>query len=145
MSVKSWEINAIEVKRYARLDEKLLNVKIDQNSTVTLIVPKSEDEVEVDFRFTVVYGGGGIGNMRMEGKLVFQCRAHDIAKQWNSTHNMPDAMASEVHTFVMGTCITEAVILARDVRLPPPIPLPRVDVGKQGQAQPRPGASPEIA
>jgi hypothetical protein len=145
MTVRSFEINSIEVRRYSRLDEKLQNVKIDQNSTVTLIVPKNEEEVEVDFRFTIVYGNGGIGNMRIEGKLLFQCKAQEIARQWNSTHNMPDGMASEIHTFVMGNCITEAVVLARDVRLPPPIPLPRVEVGKQGQGQPKPGSSPEIA
>ncbi len=143
MSVKSWEINSIEVRRYSRLEEKLPNVKIDQNSTVTLIVPRNEEEVEVDFRFSVVYGNGSMGSMRIEGKLVYACKAHDIAKTWNQTHNMPDDMASEIHTFVMGTCITEAVILARDVRLPPPIPLPRVEVGKQ--QPPKPGSSPEIA
>jgi len=145
MPVKNWEINSLEVRRYSRLDEKLQNVKIDQNSTVTMIVPKTEEEVEIDFRFTVVYGNGSIGNMRIEGKLVFGCKAQDVAKQWNATHNMPDDMASEIHTFVMGNCITEAVILARDVRLPPPIPLPRVEVGKQGQAQPKLDRSPEIA
>ena len=144
MSVKSWEISSIEVRRYARLEEKMPNVKIDQNSTVTTIVPKNEEEVEVDFRFTVIYGNGAMGNMRIEGKLVYACKAHDVAKSWNSTHNMPDEMASEIHTFVMGTCITEAVILARDVRLPPPIPLPRVEVGKQQQSA-KPSSSPEIA
>jgi hypothetical protein len=41
---------------------------------------------------------------------------------------MPDDVASEVLTVIMNNCIPEATMIARDLRLPPPIPIPPVQV-----------------
>jgi len=40
-------------------------------------------------------------------------------------------MAGEVHTAIMRTCMPEAVMISRTLKLPPPIPIPPVPVGKQ--------------
>ena len=39
---------------------------------------------------------------------------------------MPDEVASEVLTVIMNNCIPEATMIARDLRLPPPIPAVQV-------------------
>lgn len=94
-----------------------------------MIAKMSDDEVSVDFRFTVSYVGVAV--MHMEGKLVYVCKADQIVKTWNETHNMPNEMASEVHTFVLSACIPNAVLIARDLNIPPPIPLPKVEIGQK--------------
>jgi len=44
---------------------------------------------------------------------------------------MPENVASEIHTAIMRTCMPEAVLIARDLNLPPPMPLPNVNISKQ--------------
>ena len=44
--------------------------------------------------------------------------------QWQ----LPNDVANEIHTTIMTVCIPEAVVIARDLRLPPPIPIPQVTV-----------------
>ncbi len=56
---------------------------------------------------------------------------------------MPPAIANEIHTVIMTNCIPEAVILARELRLPPPIPIPQVNVAQPGKASRARG--PEVA
>lgn len=77
--------------------------------------------------------------MRMEGRLIYMCKADQVVKVWNETHNMPDEMASEVHSFVLGACIPDAVLLAKDLNIPPPIPLPKVQIGGAKGRPPPPG------
>jgi hypothetical protein len=57
---------------------------------------------------------------------------------------MPPDVAQEIHTVIMTNCIPEAVLLARELRLPPPIPIPQVNVPQQ-PGKPSKGRSPEIA
>ena len=58
-----------------------------------------------------------------------------LARLWTGTQQMPNEVATEVHTVIMSNCIQEAVMIARDLRLPPPIPMPSVNI----PAQPPPG------
>ena len=57
---------------------------------------------------------------------------------------MPPEVAQEIHTIIMTNCIPEAVLLARELRLPPPIPIPQVNI-QQAAGKPPKGRSPEIA
>ena len=56
---------------------------------------------------------------------------------------MPNEVANEIHTTIMSVCIPEAVVIARDLRLPPPIPLPQVSV--PGQPPPSKHSGMEVA
>ena len=65
--------------------------------------------------------------------------AEKIAKEWQSTRKMPNEIASRIHTAVMHACVPEAVGIAKDLGLPPPIPLPQVKLGStpiKGQSGP---------
>jgi hypothetical protein len=53
---------------------------------------------------------------------------------WSSKRNMPDTVAQELHTAIMGTCIPESVLIARDLNLMVPIPLPKIDLKKVKEA-----------
>jgi len=90
----------------------------------------SEKEVSIDFRFTANYRTveETVGLIRIEGKIIFEGAAKNIIRQWTSTQQMPNEIANEVHTIIMSNCIPESVMIARDLRLPPPIPLPAVNI-----------------
>ena len=128
-SVKSIEINAIEARRFSKPGEKLTNVRIDNNSTVTLINQLDEQTANINFRYTASYGGMGV--ITIEGSLIFECEASDIVERWQQTNNMPNEIANQVHTAIMRLCMPEAVLLSRDIKLPPPIPMPTINIPKQ--------------
>ena len=55
---------------------------------------------------------------------------------------MPNEIASHLHTAIMHACVPQAVGIAKDLTLPPPIPLPQV---KLGQKPSKAESGPEVA
>ncbi len=136
IAIKGWELNSIEAKRFSRVGEKLMNVRIDHNNVVTSVMPLNQTDVSIEFRFTANYSG--IGFVRMDGKLVVadDSRSPDsIAKEWGSTNNMPPELANIVHNAVISNCVITATIITRDIQLPPPVPLPQVDMSQQKKGE----------
>ncbi|MFQ5986022.1 MAG: hypothetical protein ACE5KQ_01525 [Thermoplasmata archaeon] len=129
MPVKSMELTSIEGKRFAKTGERFKNVRVDHNSTVTRVYPL-EGISGVDFRFTVNYSGVGV--IQIEGNLQFEGEA-TLPQVWEKTGNMPEEVASQIHTAIMSFCIQEAVVIAKDLRLPPPIPLPMIKLKGGGK------------
>jgi len=117
---------------------KIRNIQLNHNSTVSHISDIKEKQATIDFQYTASYGP--VGMIKLEGSLVYENDdAKKIATEWNDTHKMPNPVASQIHTAVMHACVPEAVGIAKDLGLPPPIPLPQVRLGanpKKGQAGP---------
>ena len=141
MQIKNIEIKSIEARRYVDRKERPKKVRIDHNSTFTHITYLKNDLAKIDFQYTSSYGP--VGLIKLEGSLVYEDEsAEKIANEWNENRKMPDEIASKMHTAVMHTCVPQAVGLAKDLALPPPIPLPQVRLGKS----PKKGtAGPEVA
>ena len=136
IAIKGWELNSIEAKRFSTVGEKLMNVRIDHNNVVTSVMPLNQTDVSIEFRFTANYSG--IGFVRMDGKLVVADDSRSpesIAKEWGSTNNMPPELANIVHNAVISNCIITATIITRDIQLPPPVPLPQVDMSQQKKSE----------
>lgn len=141
MPVKGFELTAVDGKRFFKVGDKLGNLRIDNNGTVTLVTEVAAREANVDFRFTTNYLAqeGVIGRIQIEGRVVFDGDARTIVREWSGQGRMPDEVASEVLTVIMNNCIPEATMIARDLRLPPPIPIPPVQVQGQKPATKRGG------
>jgi len=138
MKIKNIQLKSIEARRYLNHNERPKQVRIDHNSTVSHISDIKEKQATIDFQYTASYGP--VGMIKLEGSLVYENDdSKKIAKEWNDTRKMPDQVASQIHTAVMHACVPEAVGIAKDLGLPPPIPLPQVRLGastKKGQAGP---------
>lgn len=146
MTVKALELTSIEARRFARPNERHAQIRIDHNSTVTVVKENTPGEATVEFRYTATYGGVGV--IRLEGTLSYMGDAHALYEQWQQSNQMPSEVASEIHTAVMRVCVPEAVGIAKNLNLPPPIPLPTVRFdGQSGTSAPaKPsGPGPEIA
>lgn len=120
MRIKTFEISAIDARRYTKLGEKLQNLRIDNNSTITQIIQISENEASLEYRYTANYVGVGV--IKLEGKLHLEGSSADLADTWSKTNNMPPEVANIVHGSVITHCMPVAVVLARDIGLPPPLP-----------------------
>lgn len=126
------------------MDSRPKQVRINHNSTITQIHDIKIKQATIDFQYTASYGA--VGMIKMEGSLIYEGEdAGKITNEWKDTRKMPNQLASRLHTAVMHACVPEAVGIAKDLGLPPPIPLPQVKLGassKTGQAGP---AGPEVA
>lgn len=144
MPVQSVNVTSIEARRFSGSQEdNPQQVRIDHNSTVTMVQKISQDTADVDFRYTASYGGLGI--IKLEGKARYEGDADGLEATWQSSNEMPQEIASEIHTAVMRLCVPEAVQLAQDLQLPPPIPLPEIQFGEgQGPGEGEQEGGPEV-
>ena len=138
MKIRNVRLKSIEARRYTDQSEKPKQIRIDHNSNITQVQSKSNNQATIEFQYTASYGA--VGMIKLEGILLYEDEnAKKITKEWISTRKLPDQIASRIHTAVMHSCVPEAVGIAKDLGLPPPIPLPQVRLGvkpTKGQAGP---------
>lgn len=145
VNIGNIQLKSIEARRYVDLSTRPKKVRIDHNSNINRMELEKDQTAKIEFQYTASYAAVGI--IKIEGILIYQGEnSSELVTQWNDTHKMPNEIASALHTAIMHACVPQAVGIAKDLRLPPPIPLPQVRLGKdakKGQAQAGPG--PEVA
>jgi hypothetical protein len=130
MKIKAINLKAIEARRYIKPNERPKNIRIDHNSSFTHLSYDSNNNGTIEFQYTASYSS--VGMIKIEGSLVLEhTDIKKIVDDWNSKKKMPDQIASHVHTAIMHTCVPQAVGIAKDIMLPPPIPLPQVKLGQK--------------
>jgi len=126
MTIKNFELKAIDAERYSKKGEKKKNIKINHNSSVTKINKIDSNKNQVEFRFTANYSG--MGFIKIEGSLKFIGDYPELADNWRKNNKMPNEVAKKIHTTIINNCIPQSVTIAKDLNLPPPIPLPKVNM-----------------
>lgn len=138
MKIKNIQLKSIEARRFINPTERPQQIRIDHNSTISQMTDIKDNEAIIDFQYIASYGP--IGMIKLEGSLYYEDKdSRKITNEWRNTRKMPDQTASQIHTAVMHACVPEAVSIAKDLGLPPPIPLPQVRLGatpKKGQIGP---------
>ncbi|MGC8645021.1 MAG: hypothetical protein ACP5UO_01975 [Thermoplasmata archaeon] len=120
--IKDLEITSIEGKRLLPLDSKPQEIRIDQN--LAIVDVRAENEyIRVIYKFTSSFST--LGMISIEGSLLYS-GDREIETRWKKERVLPDAVATEIQAAIFSTCITETILVARDLRLPPPIPVPTI-------------------
>lgn len=132
MPIKSFELISMEAKRYSKLGERIPHLRVDHNTTVTNITATTEKEAQMDFRFTVNYVG--VGMIKIEGRVVWDGEAKTLATQWSQTNALPNDVFNPVLAAIWANCMPSAVVTARDLGLPPPLPPPQIQTAPQQKA-----------
>ena len=113
--------------------------KIGVNSNVSLTdVTKTEfgfgkekqDAVKFNFEFTSNYEPK-IATITLNGSLVYlekPAKVEELTKGWKKDKKVPKEVMTAVLNSILARCNIEALVLAREVNLPPPIPMPKVRV-----------------
>lgn len=125
--IKDLEITSIEGRRYSPVDNRPQEIRIDQNLTI-MDVRKENDASRVVYRFTSSFST--LGAITLEGSLVYQ-GTEDIEPKWKKDKSLPETVATEVQTAIFSSSIVETIMVARDLRLPPPIPIPSLQIQKK--------------
>jgi hypothetical protein len=124
--IKDLEITSIEGRRYAPIDTRPQEVRIDQN--LTIVDVKRENEFSrIVYKFTSSFST--LGTISLEGTLLYQ-GTDEIDVKWRKDKSLPDNVANEVQTAIFSSSVIETILIARDLRLPPPIPMPTLQKKK---------------
>jgi hypothetical protein len=137
MQIKSLETTAIESKRFSKTGEKMGNIKIENNSAITQISRGEGDLSYIDFRFTANYTG--LGYIKIEGHITVSDLSDKMMDDWRRTNNLPLDDANTVHNAVVSNCMVTALIIAREIKLPAPMPIPRINMQKKPEIRPSDG------
>jgi len=132
MPIKSFELVSIDGKRFSRLGERIPHLRVDNNTAVTNVAVVNDKEAQMDFRFTISYVGVGV--IKIEGRLLWEGEAKTIASQWSQTNALPNDVFGPVLQAIFSNCMPSAVVCARDLGLPPPLPPPQIQQMKPGKA-----------
>lgn len=118
--IRDLEITSIEGRRYAPVDNRPQEIRIDQNLTL-VDVRKENDSARVMYKFTSSFST--LGAISIEGSLLYQ-GTEDLEGKWKKDKTLPEAVTTEVQSAIFSSSVIETIIIARDLRLPPPIPMP---------------------
>lgn len=134
MPIVGFTFTTIRAEKRADIREK---VNISNNITITHAeesqLPfgqQKQDGLKISFQFISSYEPN-IGAIELNGNLLYIGDAKqlkDVVKNWNKDKKLPTDIMKHVLHAVMNKCNIQALVMSRDVGLPPPVPLPQVNV-----------------
>jgi hypothetical protein len=134
MTVVGLQINKIVVDKTAPVKGKVSvnnNVAVkDVEKTDLTFGTTKQDAVQFKFEFKAAYEPK-IATMTFEGYVTYfdkQEAVDEIIKSWKKDKKVSPEIMSNVLNSILTKCNIEALLLSREVNLPPPIPMPKVKV-----------------
>lgn len=127
--VKSFEMVSIDAKRFSKKGERVPQLRVEQNTTVTNISAISAKEAQIDFRFIISYATMGMINI--DGRIVWEGEPGTIVEQWSKTKKLPNDVTGMIIGTIFTNCLPIAVMIAKEIALPMPIPPPQVQMPKE--------------
>ncbi|MBI2075646.1 MAG: hypothetical protein HYT72_00170 [Candidatus Aenigmarchaeota archaeon] len=131
MPIIGFNLNSV----HAAINEKNVTAdKIDINSTPRIEnIERAElnfggikEVLSVDFSFEIKYEPS-VGEIKMGGTVLYQTEnAKDVLAKWKKDKQVEGAVAMDVLNAVFRKCLTKALDLSLELRLPPPIQFPVV-------------------
>jgi hypothetical protein len=111
------------------------NVGIKGVEETKLNINDNRKALKINFEFTSTYEPN-IGKIFLEGEVIYlidKDRAEEALKNWKKNKKVEREMMTNVLNNVLAKCNVQALILSKDMNLPPPIPLPKVNEEKDGK------------
>jgi len=119
--------------------KEAVNGKIDINNNVSIKDIKEDnfslgkdrqDVIKFIFEFTSKYEPN-VGTILFEGELLYleePKKVKEILSSWKKDKVIPKEMMAGLLNAILTKCNVQALILSQEVNLPPPIPMPKVQV-----------------
>lgn len=108
------EINVNSTPKITNVDRKELNL------------PGIKDVLSIGFEFETRYEPN-IAKIKFEGEVLYQTGdAKNIVSKWKKDKKLDDDLTVEILNAIFRKCLSQAVIIANELRLPPPVSFPVV-------------------
>ncbi|MGC8991982.1 MAG: hypothetical protein ACP5JT_03030 [Thermoplasmata archaeon] len=120
--IKMFDLTSIEAKKFFKGENPPIEIRVESNASIISVRPIDKNNAYIDFRFTINYVNIGIINM--EGQLIYEGDIEKVQESLKRQKNTPDEYTGEIFAAIVNTCTIEGVIISKEIRLPPPVPLP---------------------
>ncbi|MBS3157831.1 hypothetical protein J4206_00920 [Candidatus Woesearchaeota archaeon] len=124
-----------------RKDNVSGNINIKNNIAIKDVEEKEfalgkakQQGLKFNFEFTTEYEPN-IGTINILGEVLFldePKKVKELAASWKKNKKLEPEVMQQVLNTALNKCNVKALILSEDINLPPPIPLPRVNIEKKG-------------
>lgn len=115
-------VRGIEARRFLKEGETFPEVGIKNNSSI-INIEKRDNGISIDFVFNSIYNPS-IATIKIDGTLYYQGEdADEILEQWGASKTIRNV---HLQNAIIEKGLMEAVILAKELNVVPPIPLPRI-------------------
>ena len=107
-----------------------VSIKDLQEDNFALGKDKQQNVLRFIFEFTSNYEPK-IGKILFEGELLYMeepKKAKEILSGWKKDKKLPKELMGGLLNTILTKCNVQALILSQQVNLPPPIPLPKVQM-----------------
>ncbi len=86
MPIKTFELSSVDGRRFVKVTDRWVNLRVDHNSTVTLISELGDRQASVDFRFTANYHASEavVGLIQIEGNILWEGDARALVRDWSA-------------------------------------------------------------
>lgn len=134
MTIVGMNFTKIVAERKREANEK---INISNNISIAQVEKsefafgvKSQQGLKISFLFHTIYDPD-FGSIELHGNLLYLSDENDVEEiyaNWTKAKKLSADVMKPVLNAVLGKCNIEALVLSRDLTLPPPVPLPRVNV-----------------
>jgi hypothetical protein len=111
------------------------NIKVKNNITITDVdesksnIGKGKKAVNFKFKFSSEFNPD-IGSIEIEGNVADLTDEKDSAKlvkEWKKNKNVTKEFAARILSKALRECSVEAITLSKEMNLPSPVPLPKIE------------------
>ncbi|MEM5875209.1 MAG: hypothetical protein QXW01_00765 [Candidatus Aenigmatarchaeota archaeon] len=109
-----------------------ISSKVDINSTIDILEVKENEidigerkkVIEIAFEFKVEYKPSD-GKIVLKGNVLYYAKnSKDVVKEWEKNKKLPEEIDIEVKNFLLKKCLSFALTISEEIRMPTPIPFP---------------------
>lgn len=140
MSIVGFNFTKINAERKQAI---VGNISINNNITLKNVqetkigIAGDRGAVRISFAFTSDYAPN-FATLLLEGDVLVLLDAKtaaSVVEGWKSANNLPQQLAAQVMNHVLDRCNIQALLLSKDLNLPSPVPLPKVQVNMPAAPQ----------
>jgi len=109
------------------------NIKITGVDEVKMGIDKARTSLKVGYVFATEYAPG-FADVALEGDVFLledSKTAKDIMDKWKKEKTLDKSVAADVMNRLMTKCSIETILLAKELGLPSPIPMPKIRAKEQ--------------
>lgn len=139
MTVVGFSFSKILVEKKKHITGKLEianNVGIKDVKEIPLRVGNvKQSGLQFTFEFSSKYKPG-IGSIILEGYVLYmgeKDKNEKILKNWKKNKKIPREVVTQVINVILTRCNVEAILLSREIALPPPVKLPAIEEKIKGR------------
>lgn len=138
MSIIGFQFNKILIEKYSPVQGKISvnnNVALTNVEKSELVFGNEKQNIlRFDFEFNASYepkGGKKVASIILHGGLTYldqPAKIAELEKGWKKDKKIPREVMTPILNSILSKCNIEALVLAKEINLPPPIPMPKVNV-----------------